>query len=102
MKTERELFLYELSGHGYEFKNKTWIHGMGDVGGMFDDDQLNMVWEMWTASAQRDGYKLVPVEPSAELVNHGHQVFLGHFNEGGQTGGRSLYFAYKAMIGAAE
>ena len=44
----------------------------------------------------------MPVEPSAELVNHGHQVFLGHFNEGGQTGGRSLYFAYKAMIGASE
>lgn len=33
---------------------------MGDVGGIFDDDQLNMVWEMWCASAQRGGYKLVP------------------------------------------
>lgn len=61
MKTERELFLYELEGRGYEFKNKTWIHGMGDVGGLFDDDQLNMVWEMWCASASREGYKLVPV-----------------------------------------
>ena len=68
MKTERELFLYELSGHGYEFKNKTWIHGMGDVGGMFDDDQLNMVWEMWTASAQREGYKLVPLQPPNEVI----------------------------------
>ena len=62
MKTERELFLYELEGHGYEFKNKTCLHGMGDVGGIFDDDQLNMVWEMWCASAQREGYKLVPLE----------------------------------------
>lgn len=67
MKNERELFLYELSGHGYEFKNKTWIHGMGDVGGIFDDDQLNMVWEMWCASAQRDGYKFVPVEINDEI-----------------------------------
>ena len=49
-----------------------------------------------------EGYVVVPKEPSAELVNHGHQVFLGHFNEGGQTGGRSLYFAYKAMIEAVE
>lgn len=49
-----------------------------------------------------EGYIVVPKEPSAELVNHGHQVFLGHFNEGGQTGGRSLYFAYKAMIEAAQ
>ena len=59
-------------------------------------------WLGWQASAQREGYKLVPVEPSADLVNHGHQVFLGHFNEGGQTGVRSLYFAYKAMLEAVE
>ena len=67
MKTERELFLYELEGRGYEFENKTWIHGMGDGGGLFDDDQLNMVWEMWCASASREGYKLVPVEINDEI-----------------------------------
>ena len=49
-----------------------------------------------------DGFVLVSKEPSTELVNHGHDVFLGHFNEGGQTGGRSLYFAYKAMIEAQD
>ena len=47
-------------------------------------------------------FVLVSKEPSTELVNHGHDVFLGHFNEGGQTCGRSLYFAYKAMIEAQE
>lgn len=69
MKTERELFLYELEGRGFIFKNKTWIHGMGDVGGLFDDDQLNMVWEMWCASASREGYKLVPLEPTMNMCN---------------------------------
>ena len=54
------------------------------------------------AQAVPDGFVLVSKEPSTELVNHGHDVFLGHFNEGGQTGGRSLYFAYKAMIEAQE
>ena len=54
------------------------------------------------AQAVPEGFVLVPKEPSTELVNHGHDVFLGHFNEGGQTGGRSLYFAYKAMIEAQE
>lgn len=49
-----------------------------------------------------EGFVLASKEPSADLVKHGHQVFLGHFNEGGQTGGRSLYFAYKAMIEAQE
>lgn len=54
------------------------------------------------ALAVPEGFVLASKEPSADLVNHGHQVFLGHFNEGGQTGGRSLYFAYKAMIEAQE
>ena len=70
-------------------------------------DEFNEHWDTfragWDAKAQAvpEGFVLVPKEPSADLVNHGHQVFLGHFNEGGQTGGRSLYFAYKAMIEAA-
>ena len=66
---------------------------------------LNGAWYAWQAAkaqAVPEGFVLVPKEPSADLVNHGHQVFLGHFNEGGQTGGRSLYFAYKAMIEAQE
>lgn len=65
---------------------------------------FNLFKKGWLAKAQAvpDGFVLVPKEPSADLVNHGHQVFLGHFNEGGQTGGRSLYFAYKAMIEAQE
>lgn len=53
MKTERELFLYELDGHGYTFENMTWL------GNCFEDNFLNMAWEMWCASAQREGYKLV-------------------------------------------
>ena len=64
-------------------------------------DNINFGWSAWQAAkaqAVPEGFVLVPKEPSADLVNHGHQVFLGHFNEGGQTGGRSLYFAYKAMI----
>lgn len=58
-KRERELFLYELNGHGYHFKNTDW-HGDWE---RFEDEQLNMVWEMWIASTNRELYKLVPVEP---------------------------------------
>ena len=63
--------------------------------------KVEYMFVAWQARVP-EGYVIVPKEPSAELVNYGHQVFLGHFNEGGQTGGRSLYFAYKAMIEAAE
>ena len=68
-------------------------------------DELNQSWKAWQQAqkvAVPDTHVVVLKEPSAELVNHGHQVFLGHFNCGGQTGGRSLYFAYKAMIEAQE
>ena len=72
-------------------------------------ETLNTGWAMWLrakrdakAQAVPEGFVLVSKEPSTELVNRGHDVFLGHFNEGGQTGGRSLYFAYKAMIEAQE
>ena len=72
-----------------------------EIGGEYAQDKVATAYAMWQARVP-EGYVVVPKEPSAELVNHGHQVFLGHFNEGGQTGGRSLYFAYKAMIEAVE
>lgn len=89
MKTERDLF-------------NGWLKHYEKHDVVIDQLQRAFMWQAWQASAQREGYKLVPVEPSADSVNHGHQVFLGHFNEGGQTGGRSLYFAYKAMIEIQE
>ena len=61
MKTERELFLYELEGHGYTFENMTWL------GNCFEDNFLNMAWEMWCASASREDYKLVPCNPTEEM-----------------------------------
>lgn len=67
--TEKELFLYELNGHGYEFKNTNFVNDR------FEDDTLNMVWEMWEASINRQGYKLVPVEsliPNSELLKVGN------------------------------
>ena len=86
MKTERELYIKA---------NYAKLEG----------DTLVAVKDAFEAAWQArvpEGYVVVPKEPSAKLVNHGHQVFLGHFNEGGQTGGLSLYFAYKAMIEAVE
>ncbi|WP_180113319.1 hypothetical protein [Acinetobacter sp. YH12073] len=65
-------------------------------------DFANAIEREAKAQAVPEGFVLASKEPGADLVNHGHQVFLGHFNEGGQTGGRSLYFAYKAMIEAQE
>ena len=103
-----ELLEFDMEGGNYEVRDVLPEH-------YSEDDateiwhRVNTGWAMWKkainftkAQAVPEGFVLVPKEPSADLVNHGHQVFLGHFNEGGQTGGRSIYFAYKAMIEAQE
>ena len=58
---DKNLFFYELEGRGYTFENMTWL------GNCFEDNFLNMAYEMWCASASREGYKLVPVEPTYEM-----------------------------------
>ena len=73
---DRELFLYELEGRGYTFENMKWL------GNCFEDNFLNMAYEMWCASASREGYKLVPVEPTEEmwggLARHLVKYMQGH------------------------
>ena len=96
MKTEREMFVKKYR-EVFKVDKSLFVNDNGE----FIDEFCQAVYEIWQSRVP-EGYVVVPKEPSTELVNHGHQVFLGHFNEGGQTGGRSLYFAYKAMIGAQE
>ena len=88
MKTERELFLYELDGHGYTFKNMTWL------GNCFEDNFLNMAWEMLCASASREGYKFVPVEPTEEMLDIYESYSVAPI-------GRLSKRGYKHMIEAA-
>ena len=103
-----ELLEFDMEGGNYEVRDVLPEHySEDDASDIYH--RVNTGWAMWKkainftkAQAVPEGFVLVPKEPSADLVNHGHQVFLGHFNEGGQTGGRSIYFAYKAIIEAQE
>ena len=88
MKTERELFLYELEGRGYGFENMTWL------GNCFEDNFLNMAWEMWCASASREGYVVVPVEPTKEMLIAADNCVI--------DGKVTSHNIYKAMIEAVE
>lgn len=63
LELEREKFLYELNGRGYNFENTDWC---GDWN-RFEDDHLNMVWEIWLASRNREGYVLVPT-PELKVI----------------------------------
>lgn len=44
IKEEHNEFFHELDGRGFIFQNKNWL------GGCFEDDQLQVVWEMWQAA----------------------------------------------------
>ena len=48
MKTERELFLHYWTDNNLPYDG--------------DDDDMEVAWTAWQASASREGYKLVPVE----------------------------------------
>ena len=86
---DKNLFFYELEGRGYTFENMTWL------GNCFEDNFLNMAYEMWCASASREGYRLVPVEPSEDMI------MAGCMEHGGYDviDSKSIY---KAMIEAQE
>ena len=61
------------------------------------DHQTNGAWLAWLASANREGYKLVPVEPCEKTLN---EIKEKHWDMRGVQLCRSDYNdLYKAMIG---
>lgn len=57
-------------------------------------ESINMAWMAWQASANREGYRLVPVEPTREMI------YAGESAE--HKGCISVAVVYKAMIGACD
>ena len=39
------------------------------IGNFYIDQTTNWMWQMWLASANREGYKLVPVEPTERMLD---------------------------------
>ena len=91
---DKNLFFYELEGRGYIFQNKKW----DEAKHVFEDDMLNMAWEMWSsakhsvkAQAVPEGFVLVPKEPTLEMCHRGRN-----------TRSFKVQDIYKAMIKAQE
>lgn len=85
MKTERELFEKWCFDSGL-VTNKMFF----ELGGQCDE--VSSAWEAWQASASREGYKLVPVEPTKEMI----QAVIDEVKKSGH-----LVDFYKAMISKA-
>ena len=58
----------------------------------YQDSLLNMLWESWQASAQRQGFKLAPLEPNKKMLISADNCEI--------DGKVTAYNIYKAMINA--
>lgn len=76
MKTERELFeeAFKKVNSGVSFWLNTWSDEDNDYGHL----TASWGWHMWQASANRQGYKLVPVSELQKYVNS-----IRHYNNSG-------------------
>ena len=63
--------------------------------GQYCDEFVNGAWHGWLASANREGYKFVPVEPTDEMINTYRDKSIAPIST------LSVY-GYKAMIGACD
>ena len=69
MKTERELF------EAWAYSKKWNIFRVRDMGiDRYVDDFVDGAWSGWQASANREGYKLVPVDTHYRLDDDGNIV----------------------------
>ena len=62
--------------------------------GQYCDDFVDGAWHGWLAYANREGYKLVPLEPTLKMLENAADEHVSH--------GASYAGIYKAMIGACD
>ena len=98
--SERELFIGEIKKNQY-FLNICKIKGihpdemlMLHADGEFKFSDARLAFEAWKTSANRQGYKFVPVDPSEEMC-------LAAYDKHGDYVGLADDI-YKAMIGVVE
>jgi len=100
MKTERESFDLWFK------KNFHDLHEAICCGDLVAKNYKKSMFKAWQASAQREGYKIMPVEPTDKMIAHmintpiEVNLLCDHADTFLSEG--EAYIAYKAMIGASE
>ena len=71
---DKNLFFYELEGRGYIFQNKKW----DEAKHVFEDDMLNMAWEMWSSAKYSVKAQAVPewISTSDRMPKEGEEVLV--------------------------
>lgn len=100
MKTERELFeeAFKKVNSGVSFWLNTWSDEDNDYGHL----TASWGWHMWQASANREGYKLVPAEATDSQWAAGIDAYTQAMHGQDILSASAFFDIYKAMIGAIE
>ena len=88
--TEKEMHLFENECKVLCYKGNM---SRSNLGSFYNNEQTNWMYQMWLSSKNREGYKLVPVNPTEEMYLAGFKA---------KQDGLNTIEIYKAMIGAIE
>lgn len=88
---ERELFIQNYIKY---VNNQADFTILNETENTFYDDAVDDAWVMWQLSASRQGYKLVPLEPTEKMIDAMEQ-FMDYEHA-------DMESAYKAMIGVID
>ena len=84
----------------WAYSNKWNIFRVRDMGiDKYVDDFVDGAWHGWLASANREGCKLVPVEPNFETMQ---EMNVALIENSGETPKYRMQQVYKAMIGVCD
>ena len=95
LDNERKAFeeYYIANHHDGDIHSNQQLLEWSENGEFYFATSVNDLWDMWLASANREGYKLVPLEATQEMVDAVYNSTLASDD---------LEGIYKAMIGACD
>ena len=93
MNLENERKAFEAECKLLKYNGDMTMH---HVGNFYIDQTTNWMWQMWLSSANRDGYKLVPLEPTERMLDSAYSSISDNLHYA------DLENIYKAMIGACD
>ena len=67
-----------------------------NLGSFYNNEQTNWMYQMWLSSKNRQGYKLVPLEPTERMLDSAYSSISDNLHYA------DLENVYKAMIGACD
>ena len=67
-----------------------------NLGSFYNNEQTNWMYQMWLSSKNREGYKLVPVEPTERMLDSAYSSISDNLHYA------DLENIYTAMIGACD